>query len=148
MRKIISVVFSLVFASILALSLISCSTTSNYAYETEEIELELPDLPTEVKHISILGNWSGSMTLGARDKDGNYEYHGFEQYHFYENNTVYYSMKVESYGQVTSRYSYTYEWKYEDEQYYKNRFGEWKVLDIKYINEDHITIDNVRLNRN
>ncbi len=149
------------------LTITSCSTTPTLETKVEpkveakvatlvepQIEAEVvskveASIPTE--ETFILGNWSGTMILGSKDKNGNWEYHGFEYYRFYDNNTLKYSMKVEQYGIVTSDYTHTYEWKYENGVYYKrlhnNRYNNWVAFNVVYVNNDRIIIDNINLNR-
>ncbi len=158
MKKII--VF--ISTSVLTISILSCSTTTTSIQKVEaEMEPVVAMVETEVKieaaaiivaeKVPILGSWYGRMILGEKDKKGNWEYRGFERYHFYDNNTLDYSIKVEQYGIVTSDYSHTYEWKYENEKYYKrlrnSKIKDWTLFDVECLNENNIVIDGVKLKR-
>ncbi len=156
-----------IFTIILMLSLISCATTSQptievFAESEPEIEfiesvvfdsldlLESPEETEETEEMFILGAWSGSMILGSKDIRGNWAYHGFEYYHFFENKFDY-VIRVENYGVVTSDYRHTYQWKYENGKYYKklykDRPSKWSEFDVLYTDENNIVIDNIKLKR-
>ncbi len=135
----------------LILSLISCASSSQSQTQTQIVHETVAFVENSSEEISIVGAWTGSMILGSKDKKGNWAYHGFENYHFYNDNRLKYSMKVENYGIVTSDYSHTYEWKYENGKYYKRLYKHnssvWAALNLVYVDENNIVIDDIKLKR-
>ncbi len=131
---------------IFTVSLISCSSLTDPEYELEPESYTQPSPDSR-----FTGTWTGSyygIWLSSI-----MEYKSYRSYYwsFKDDNTIYYASRVKKYGIETDYYQFTYEWKLENGVYYyklyDNRFSDWEVFDIEYIDENNIIIRGTELTR-
>lgn len=100
---------------------------------------------------SLKGQWIGSTHGEYLTSISEFKYYNYYSYTFGDDNLIWYYSTRSKYGVKLMKYTFTYEYKIENNKYYKklydNEYDTWEEFTIEKISDTVIKINEIELTK-